>query len=87
MCVLEREKTADGQFSKFFHNFVLRLCYLSSFLIFAMSLKDVNAFLLMWIGQEQSERASLVVQWLRIQNTGDTGSIPGRGRSHMPQSN
>ena len=52
MCVLEREKTADGQFSKFFHNFVLRLCYLSSFLIFAMSLKDVNVFLLMWIEQE-----------------------------------
>ena len=31
---------------------------------------------------------SLVVQWLRIHlpNAGDTGSIPGLGRSHMPQS-
>ena len=34
-------------------------------------------------------RASLVAQWLRIclPNAGDTGSSPGLGRSHMPQSN
>ena len=33
--------------------------------------------------------ASLVVQWLRIHlpNARDTGSSPGLGRSHMPQSN
>ena len=45
MCVLERENAVDGQFSKSSRNCILRLCYLSSFLIFAMSLKDVNAFL------------------------------------------
>ena len=36
----------------------------------------------------ESLRASLVVQWLRLQslNAGDLGSIPGQGtRSHMLQ--
>ena len=34
--------------------------------------------------------ASLVAQWLKknsADNAGDTGSIPGPGRSHMPRSN
>ena len=36
-----------------------------------------------------SFQTSLVVQWLRIclPITGDTGSSPGPGRSHMPRSN
>ena len=29
----------------------------------------------------------LVVQWLRIPIAADTGSVPGPGRSHMPQGN
>ena len=34
-------------------------------------------------------RTSLVAQWLKNPpaNTGDMGSIPGLGRSHMPWSN
>ena len=52
--------------------------------------------------KEYSNRTSLVAQWLRIHllglpsgtvvknlpaNAGDTGSSPGPGRPHMPQSN
>ena len=38
---------------------------------------------------QRKSRASLVVQWLRIHLAvqGDTGLIPGPGRSHMPWSN
>ena len=36
---------------------------------------------------KDNARTSLVVQWLRLRtsNAGDTGSIPGPGRSHMPR--
>ena len=38
--------------------------------------------------KESQLRTSLVVLWIRMSvNAGDTGSIPGPGRFHMPRSN
>ena len=39
--------------------------------------------------KENERRTSLVAEWLKTPpaNAGDTGSSPGPGRSHVPQSN